>query len=103
MHFGVAKTLDGNVASLTALSLSKFPSEKKISFTGFFLLLTELHVTSFPMEMKEMKTAVVCDLLTMYLVFLTHMVTSSTLVEKGEKPLKRGRTVSEPYIIDQGV
>lgn len=68
VQFGVAKTLDGNVASLTTLSLCKLPSEKKISLTDSFLLLTELHVTSSPMEMKEMKTAVVCDLFTIYLL-----------------------------------
>lgn len=54
-HLSAAKTLDGNVAV------------KKKSLRDSFLLLTELHVISFPMGTKAMKTIVVCDLFAMYL------------------------------------
>lgn len=72
-----AKTLGGNVVV------------KKKSLSCSFLLLTELHVISFPMETKAMKTRVVCYLFIMfYLVFLPYMVHLPTLVEKGQKLLK---------------
>lgn len=55
VHFGAAKTLGGNVA------------ERKKALRDSFLLLTELHIISLPMETKAMKTTVVCDQFAMYL------------------------------------
>lgn len=64
VYFGAAKTLGGNVAV------------RKKALRDSFLLLTELHVISLPMETKAMKTTVVCDQLVMYL--------SSFLASHGE-------------------
>lgn len=55
VHFGAAKTLGGNVAV------------RKKSLRDSFLLLTELHITSLPMETKAMNTIVVFDVFVMYL------------------------------------
>lgn len=56
VHFGAAKTLGGNVAV-----------RKKKSLRDSFLLLTELHIISLPLETKAMNTIVACDVFVMYL------------------------------------